>query len=84
MSETLRIRWQVEDGYVSGDRPQSTVVHLKDLMDDCQTEDDVREAVNEYVQEDFEQKVSPGIAPNSIEAAITAWREAKQEQESHQ
>ena len=64
--EKIKVRWEVEDGYVGKSRPQTTIIDIEQLMDieewEAMTEDKKREFIEEIVQEDFEQKISFGIS----------------------
>lgn len=51
------VRWQVSDGYVSGDRPQTTNIPDEEL-EECETEEERKELINDYIQNDFEQRIS--------------------------
>lgn len=51
------ISWQVEDGYAGGSRPHSTKIP-QDEWDDCETEEEKNELIEDYVQHDFEQTIS--------------------------
>ena len=53
----VTIKWQVEDGYVSGSRPHTTEIALSDFEDDM-TPDDIQDLICEIVQEDFSQSIS--------------------------
>ena len=52
----MKITWEVEDGFMSGGRPQITEVP-DDEIAEC---DDLEEAmvlIHAYVQEDFDQRI---------------------------
>lgn len=46
------IQWQVNDGYVSGERPQQTEVPDYELVG--LTDEEKERLIAEYIQEDFE------------------------------
>ncbi len=52
----MKARWEVDDGYVGKSRPQETVLD-DEIFDDAETESELRELVEEYVQQDFEQRI---------------------------
>lgn len=52
----MRVTWQVEDGYVGGSRPHTTVIDDEDLEDLDEKERDER--IDEFIEEDFRNKVS--------------------------
>lgn len=67
----ITVKWEVEDGYVGGDRPHCTKIDL--LMDfdtieewESLPEEKKREYIADIVQEDFEQKISFGISDFGI------------------
>lgn len=59
------IHWEVEDGYVGKSRPQHTNIPDEEL-DDCENEKERNQLIEDYVQEDFDQKITWYI--KSVEA----------------
>ncbi len=55
----MKINWEVEDelGYVGSSRPQYTIIP-DDELDECETEEDRKKLIEEYVNEDFLQKIT--------------------------
>jgi len=53
----MRITWEVEDGYAGKSRPQYTEVPDVEI-EACESEDEENELINEYIQRDFEMKIS--------------------------
>jgi len=53
----MEIRWEVDDGYVGKDRPQYTEIDDDEICG-CETVEDAMKYVEDYVQEDFEMKIS--------------------------
>lgn len=53
----MKVRWEVEDGYVGGSRPHYTEVDDEELAE-CETEQERQNLIDEYIQEDFEQTVT--------------------------
>lgn len=49
--------WQVDDGYVTGSRPQKTEIP-DDEIDECETEQEKQLLIHDYIQNDFEQYIS--------------------------
>lgn len=49
----LKIRWQVDDGYAGGSRPQYSFVD-KEEYDSCETEEEKQELVDTIVRQDFD------------------------------
>jgi len=50
----MRVRWQVEDGYAGGSRPQYTEIDNEEIRDVADNPAEVEELIREYVQHDFE------------------------------
>ena len=73
MTEKFRARYQAQDGYVGGDRPQHFNIDASDLEEDM-TDADIEEFYHEAIQDHFEQHVSPG-AERVVE--FIAWAKAQ-------
>lgn len=58
------IEWQVWDGYLGGSRPQTTYIPDNEL-EDCETNEEKEELINEYIQDDFNQKIGWSIIDNN-------------------
>ena len=56
----VRVTWEVEDGCVGKSRPQHTEVPEDDL-EDCETDEERERRIEEYVEEDFKQRISFSI-----------------------
>lgn len=56
----MKVKWQVDDGYVSGSRPQTTNVDDDELAE-CETEEERQDLINDSIQNDFEQCISWSI-----------------------
>ncbi len=58
----IKIRWEVEDGYVGKSRPQKTVFNTNDYMNDEDWEDldqsEKEQMIEDAVQKDFCQKIT--------------------------
>ncbi len=52
----MEINWEIEDGYAGGSRSQTTTIP-DDELEMCETDEERRELVYEYIQDDFEQTV---------------------------
>jgi phage gpG-like protein len=52
----MKVRWQVDDGYAGGSRPQSLNLPDRDFED--MTEEEKETYINDCVQEDFNNKIS--------------------------
>lgn len=72
--DEISIEWEAEDGYVGGKRPQFTSLSVEDFTPDM-SDDDIEMAIHDIVQEDFNQRVSPGISRDDMKAAVSAIRE---------
>ena len=53
----MTVTWEVEDGYCGKSRPQYTDVPDEELAH-CETEDERQALIEEYIQSDFEQRIS--------------------------
>ncbi len=56
----MEITWQVSDGYVGGSRPHTTEIP-DDELEECETEEERQDLINDYIQNDFEQEISWSI-----------------------
>lgn len=58
---TLKITWEVEDGYVGTSRPQHTKIDLNDDFDPEDWEEmsleDKQDYIDEIVYEDFQERI---------------------------
>lgn len=52
----MRVTWQVEDGYVGGSRPHTTVIDDEDMED--LDEKEREEFITERIDEDFRETIS--------------------------
>jgi len=48
----MKVKWEVEDGYAGGSRPQYTVIDDDDLAE-CETEEEKEEFISQCIQKDF-------------------------------
>lgn len=69
--DKIRVRWQVEDGYVGKSRPQETVIDVQnELMPKLEwqelSDEEKREHIDSIVQEDFERRIRFGIEDYGI------------------
>ncbi len=60
----IEIVWEIEDGYAGGSRPQNLELDLQDDLNmdeeewNALSEDEQREAVSQYVQDEFNQTIN--------------------------
>jgi hypothetical protein len=67
----MEIRWQVEDGYCGGSRPQRFNINLENFVEDDMNESEIWEEVCLLVEEEFRQCISWSIKnEGDIRAAI--------------
>jgi hypothetical protein len=72
---TFEAQYQVEDGYVTGERPQTFQIYAEDLEND-ESHDALREFYSKAIDEDF--KDSGKIYPSSRrEDKFVAWARAQ-------
>lgn len=60
MSKTFQGRYQVQDGYAGGSRPQHVTIDAGDIEDDA-TDDELIRFYEDSIQDHFEKNISPGI-----------------------
>ncbi len=66
----MKVTWEVEDGLMGGGRPHSVEVP-DDEITECSSVKDAMELVYQYILEDFNENVSPGICfGDVVEAAV--------------
>ena len=53
----IRITWYVDEGYTGKARPHYTEFE-EDAFEDCETEEERQDIINEAVKEEFEEVVS--------------------------
>lgn len=58
MSQKIRLSWCVEDGYVGKDRPKTSLLDMDDLLDSCETTKEAEQYLNEFIHEEFMNKIS--------------------------
>jgi hypothetical protein len=75
MGQDIKITYDIEDGYV-GSRPHTFTI-CPDDFENCDTKEEVKEAIEKAIQEDFEQNVS--WVCNCVPSAIAAtWRRVQE------
>lgn len=75
MSNKIKVRWEIEDGYMGGSRPQSFSIDLGEMVDSCQDEDEARRYLEEELDSALQERVS-WVCPN-FDEVIEAWRNAQ-------
>lgn len=53
----MKIRWEVDDGYVGKSRPHYALIDDGELAK-CQTKEERRRLIDENVEDDFNRRVS--------------------------
>lgn len=53
----MRVTWEVDDGYVGKSRPHHVDIP-DDEFEDCTTEESKQALIEDYVQEDFDNRIS--------------------------
>jgi hypothetical protein len=64
-------KWQVDDGYAGGARPQSTGISEDDILD-CESIDDAMTEIENIIREDFLNRISWGFSNYD---RVKAWAE---------
>ena len=73
----MEVTWEVEDGYSGDSRPQTTEIPDSDI-EACDTLEEAMGLVHDYIKEDFENQVSPGLKRgDEVEAALKAMLKEK-------
>lgn len=67
----IKIKWQADDGYVGGARPQTLHLDPDDFID-CENIEEGMDLVSREVQNDFAQKVSPSYDDEAVRKQIEA------------
>jgi hypothetical protein len=65
----LYVGWDVSDGYISGRRTHTTKIPLSEI-NDCDTVADIQDLITDYIQGDFEQKVTWSFDTEAAGVAI--------------
>jgi hypothetical protein len=72
----MDIKWQVNDGYRGGYRPQCSNVELSDFEEDMSI-DDIKEVIQDIIQEDFNQNI--GVDIDDLDSAARGIHEMLQQ-----
>ena len=72
----VQFTWSASDGYVGGDRPQYSTIDDSEI-EDCESEEEVRELIETVVREDFEQRVGPEWRDEQEQKVIERWKQIK-------
>jgi hypothetical protein len=78
---SIKFRWEAFDGYLGGSRPQRVAIDESDITD-CEDEDELLKFIESAVQDDFEQKVSPGWDDSEVQKLIEIWKELRAQDDS--
>lgn len=73
--DKIKVRWEADDGYCGGSRPQSFTLDLADMAESCETEDAAMQYLWAEVDQALRDKVS-AILHNQDEV-IEAWRKRR-------
>lgn len=84
----FKTQYQIDDGYVGGDRPQHIIINEWDVID-VETEEQAESLIEEIIQQHFLERITPYMKEREREAAL-AWimsqveeRKRKEEEEGH-
>lgn len=66
-TETFEARYQVDDGYAGGSRPQHFRVHPSEIQDDM-SDEEIADLYTEMCEEDMRQKI--GCSPERIDKFV--------------
>lgn len=68
----MRVTWEVDDGYAGKSRPQHTEVPDEEL--EHLTEEEQLRLIEEYIQEDFDNRMSPCWGHDRVVAELAELR----------
>jgi acetylglutamate synthase len=71
--DSFEVKWQADDGYAGGSRPQHFNID-SNVLDDSMTESDLRQMFQEELEQEFANKVH---AVTQDEDAFVRWAQAK-------
>jgi len=54
----MNVKWQIADGYAGSSRPQYTEIDDYSIQE-CESDEELERLIEECIQDDFEQIVSP-------------------------
>lgn len=74
MTTKIELRYQIDDGYVGGARPQYMTIHLDDVAG-CETEEQVRNTCYELAEEHMRERTS--VSVRNEEDVVEMWRRAR-------
>lgn len=76
----VQIMWEVEDGYVGGNRPHFTDIHLADLAH-VESKEELVRLIEAIVRDDFDSRIYETWDENQVDGIWEQLLEWKQEQE---
>jgi hypothetical protein len=76
--DKIKVTWEVADGYAGRTRPQTTKIDHSDIVD-CDSEDEVKKLIEDSIQEDFDQKISPDYGTSVYTEALELWTQSQAE-----
>lgn len=77
----MKIRYQADDGYITGSRPQYVEISDEDILE-CETKDEVETLICEAVDEDFALKVTAHIPEDVFTSAYKMWDENQKKKDT--
>lgn len=83
MKNTVKIKYEVEDGYAGNNRPQYVEVSADDFAfcSDFNDVDELKQIIEDLVQDDFASKIEPTYDPDEALDAIKDLIEVLKEEE---
>lgn len=68
-AKILEVKWTVNDGYVTGDRPQHTAISREEIRN-CTTVEEAMKLIDDSIQESFEQEISWSYDRDDVEQEV--------------
>lgn len=71
-NDKIKVRWEADDGYCGGSRPQSFSLDIADMAESCETEDEALQYLWEEVDQELRNKVT--VVIRNEDEVIEAWK----------
>ena len=79
--DKISVTWEVADGYAGRTRPQTTKISHSEIVD-CDSEDEVKKLIEDSIQDDFDQKISPDYGASVYTEALELWKQSQAEKQT--
>jgi len=65
-NDYFELTYEIEDGYAGGDRPHKVKINVWE-MQECETQEELDELIDQYVREDMDMRIYPVFTYPSLE-----------------